>query len=75
MLQKSLLIYEKSRIIPIKKNHKLREHPQYELKEQTIDPSKSSPPNDFMLKLYTRMDTYKSFYKNEDNLDKEYFTK
>jgi len=72
MLKKSLLIYEKTRIIiPIHNNSKLSEYTQYGLKEHTIDPSKSSPPNDFMLKLYTRMNTYNSIYKNEDNLDKE----
>jgi len=33
---------------------------QYDLKENTFDPSKSSPPNDFMLKLTMRMSIYES---------------
>ena len=31
---------------------------QYDLKENTFDPSKSSPPNEFMLKLSMRMQIY-----------------
>lgn len=71
MLQKSLLIYEKTRMIPIPQKMKIPEFNQYGLKEHTIDPSQSSPPNNFMQKLYSRMDNYKSFHKNIYNLDKE----
>jgi hypothetical protein len=71
MLQKSLLIYEKTRMIPIPQKMTIPEFNQYGLKEHTIDPFKSSPPNDFMQKLYSRMDNYKSFNKNVYNLDKE----
>jgi len=33
---------------------------QYDLKENTFDPSKSSPPNDFMIKLSMRMSIYET---------------
>ena len=31
---------------------------EYSLKQNFFDPSKSSPPNDFMIKLQTRMNKY-----------------
>ena len=50
------------------KNIKEYNFKEYSLKQNVFDPSKSSPPNDFMLKLKLRM----SIYNNEvDNLDKE----
>jgi hypothetical protein len=36
---------------------------QYDLKQNNFDPSKSSPPNDFMEKLILRMSVYESFSK------------
>jgi hypothetical protein len=33
---------------------------EYSLKQNFFDPSKSSPPNEFMLKLYMRMSDYNS---------------
>jgi hypothetical protein len=40
---------------------------EYSLKQNFFDPSKSSPPNEFMMKLHMRM----SVYNNVDNLIKE----
>lgn len=37
---------------------------QYDLKQSNFDPSKSSPPNEFMEKLRLRMSVYDSFSKN-----------
>ena len=42
-----------------------------ELNPNFFDPSKSSPPNDFMLKLHKRMSIYKSLETNDDNRDNE----
>ena len=54
------IIHERSEIIPIKKN--LYAQPvsptnstTYSLKQNMFDPMKSSPPNDFMIKLRMRM--------------------
>ncbi len=42
------------------------EYNEYSLKENFFDPSKSSPPNEFLLKLQLRMSSYsKSFNKDE----------
>jgi hypothetical protein len=63
--------YERSKIIPIpqisptNKKEDFRNN-EYSLKQNFFDPSKSSPPNDFMLKLQLRMSLYDSFIK-EDN--------
>lgn len=43
---------------------------EYSLKQHFFDPTKSSPPNDFMLKLQLRMSVYDSFNK-VDNLINE----
>jgi hypothetical protein len=47
---------------------------EYSLKQNFFDPSKSSPPNEFMIKLHMRMNMYnKNIYAdmNDDSLDKE----
>lgn len=46
---------------------------EYSLKENIFDPSKSSPPNEFMNKLQIRMKNYNSFSSlvNEDNREIE----
>ena len=50
---------------------------EYSLKQNVFDPTKSSPPNDFMLKLQIRMKSYNSsdnlcsFQMNEDSFDNE----
>lgn len=46
----------------------------YDLKKNFFDPSKSSPPNDFMIKLHQRMRIYETFSEtletNNFNRDK-----
>jgi hypothetical protein len=77
------VINERSKSIPIKKNLSTTMkdfsniQSEYSLKQNFFDPTKSSPPNDFMLKLQIRMKSYNSsdnlcnFQINDDNLDKE----
>ena len=61
---KTRIIDERSKRIPIVKNlstlKNTNNQAQYDLKENMFDPSKSSPPNDFMLKLNMRMSIYDS---------------
>ena len=72
---KPRILYERTNIIPIpqisptktKVDSKLNE---YSLNQNIFDPSKSSPPNEFMLKLKLRMSFYDSFII-EDNLINE----
>lgn len=76
----SCLIHERSNIIPISPSSPTRKSEnEYSLKENFFDPSKSSPPNEFMKKLQQRMNIYNSpSYKTlslsfikEDNRDIE----
>jgi hypothetical protein len=46
-----------------------KEFKEYSLKQNFFDPSKSSPPNDFMLKLKLRMSFYDSFNKDTNLLN------
>jgi len=72
---------EKKTIIPIvKKIQQTKENidNQYSLKNNLFDPSKSSPPNEFMLKLYNRVSIYEQYsltlqfsQKKEENLLKK----
>lgn len=72
----NLSIYNKQKTIttnkkPIIKNDFKSE---YSLKQNLFDPTKSSPPNDFMLKLKQRMSVYNNntYYEAEridDNFD------
>jgi len=39
---------------------------EYSLKQNFFDPSKSSPPNEFMIKLHMRMNKY---YLDKDSFD------
>jgi len=56
--------YQKSRCFKIKKNSSSsRDIRQYDLKENKFDPSKSSPPNNFIEKLILRISVYESFSK------------
>lgn len=41
---------------------------EYSLKQNFFDPSKSSPPNEFMMKLHMRFNKYYAD-NNDDNLD------
>jgi len=61
------IIHERSNIIPIAKKSYINnnkgsncERITYDLKQNCFDPSKSSPPNDFMTKLRQRMTLYES---------------
>ena len=72
---KPQVIYERSQIIPIPQISPTNKETdltfnEYSLKENFFDPSKSSPPNDFLLKLELRMKHYNSFIK-EDNFISE----
>jgi hypothetical protein len=69
------IIHERSIIIPINKNlsRSIEDNSpkgEYSLKQNFFDPSKSSPPNEFMIKLHMRMNRYK-IDKKDDNLDTE----
>jgi hypothetical protein len=67
------VIHERSIIIPIRKNlstdFKSLDSPkgEYSLKQNLFDPTKSSPPNDFMLKLQKRMSIYNNSFQIEDD--------
>jgi hypothetical protein len=54
---------------PIRIKNSLPENKQYSLKQNLFDPMKSSPPNTFMLKLYSRMIEYESGHKKNFILD------
>ena len=82
MLSKKLfVIHERdistpfSQISPTSSNIKEYSLKEYSLKQNVFDPSKSSPPNDFMLKLKLRMSIYNDNGNdngsNIDNLDSE----
>lgn len=64
MLSKNTTNNKKSSIIPIPKNKTNFDvdfetnKNQYSLKNNLFDPTKSSPPNIFMLKLYSRILQY-----------------
>ena len=65
MYSGSHYIDERSSIIQIKKNLTTPENVnspkgEYSLKQNFFDPSKSSPPNEFMLKLHMRISNYDS---------------
>ena len=68
------VIREKSLPIPVKqilptsmKNHSPKG--EYSLKQNNFDPTKSSPPNDFMIKLHMRMNKYYMDMDKDDSLD------
>jgi hypothetical protein len=80
MLSRTHIIHERTPIIPIKKNLSTNmkdmnnSKGEYSLKQIFFDPTKSSPPNDFLNKLNLRMSIYNTnFYvdKKDDSLDKE----
>jgi hypothetical protein len=63
------VIYERSEIIPIPASSQAGPPSpvgEYSLKQHFFDPSKSSPPNEFMLKLRQRVSKF-HFDKKEDN--------
>ncbi len=67
------IINERSIIIPIRKSlstdFKYLESPksEYSLKQNLFDPTKNSPPNDFMIKLQKRMSIYNSSFQIDDD--------
>jgi hypothetical protein len=77
MQPRSHYIHERSKIIPIKENlsnqmKDLSPKGEYSLKQNFFDPSKSSPPNEFMIKLHMRMSNYNSnLYTKDDSRDSE----
>jgi hypothetical protein len=78
MLSNSRVIDERSKSIPIQKKlstlmEEFRNNSQgeYSLKQNFFDPSKSSPPNDFMIKLYMRMSHFTSLHIKDDSRDSE----
>ena len=68
-------IQKKSKNIPIIKNLNTNTIiNEYSLKQNFFDPSKSSPPNEFIIKLKKRILVYNSNYYADtklDNLDSE----
>ena len=62
MISKTRQNKTKSNTIPIPKNIENIKNTknQYSLKQNFFDPTKSSPPNIFMLKLYSRMVKYEN---------------
>jgi len=79
MLSRLHIIHERPSIVEIKENSftSMKEDSpkaEYSLKQSFFDPSKSSPPNDFMIKLQMRLSKYNNtIYTNvnEDSLDNE----
>lgn len=69
------IIHERSDIIPIPKNLSTSDFNSkdisYGLKQSCFDPSKSSPPNEFMIKLHKRINMYDYLGKNDDKRDNE----
>jgi hypothetical protein len=75
LAQSHHVIRERSDIIPIKQNlstpMKINSPKgEYSLKQNFFDPSKSSPPNEFMIKLHMRMNKFHSDNK-DDSRDSE----
>ena len=78
MLARPHIIHERTNIIPIKQNlstsmKDLSPKGEYSLKQNFFDPSKSSPPNEFMIKLHMRMSMYNSHcvVMKDESLDNE----
>jgi hypothetical protein len=77
MLSNPRTIHERSNIIQIKQSRPTtttKQHiaEEYSLNQNVFDPSKSSPPNDFMMKLYARMNMYNNYAdKRVEILDRE----
>ena len=80
MLSRLHIIHETPSIVPIKENSftSMKEDSpksEYSLNQGFFDPTKSSPPNNFLIKLQMRLSKYNSNYAsenvNEDNFDRE----
>ena len=74
-MNNSTIYKNKTNSIPIPIKQTLNEYnnnlSEYSLKQNCFDPSKSSPPNKFMMKLHMRMCNYTSLFTNEDNRESE----
>jgi len=69
-------IHEKSIIIPIKRNLStefdiMSIKGEYSLKQNFFDPNKSSPPNNFMIKLHMRVSRHNISYIKDSNCESE----
>jgi len=74
-IYKQKIIHERSKNIPISQSSPTNKKVEFSINEYSLnksffDPSKSSPPNEFMLKLQLRMNHYEPF-NNFDNLINE----
>lgn len=72
LAENQYIIRERSTPINIKKNltttiQMNSPKSEYGLKQNFFDPSKSSPPNEFIIKLHMRM--YKYYMDKDDNFD------
>jgi hypothetical protein len=76
LTQRQYVIHERSNIIPINQNLSTQmkinspSKGEYSLKQNFFDPSKSSPPNEFMIKLHMRINKY-HIYNKDNNFDIE----
>jgi hypothetical protein len=78
MLGRQQVIHERSNIIPINNFRNdnqdySQKNLEYSLKQNWFDPTKNSPPNDFMIKLYSRLHMYEksTFHMNDFIEDKK----
>jgi len=72
MYKNTYVMNEKSVQIPKKNminNVKTTPTNDYSLNKNFFDPAKSSPPNEFMIKLHMRNITYNLCHKNDDNFE------
>jgi len=72
LVENNYVIRERSLPIPIKQNltttMKINSPKgEYSLKQNFFDPTKSSPPNEFMIKLHMRMNKY--YMDKDDSFD------
>jgi type IV secretory pathway VirB4 component len=65
VLNKNKLITQKS---PTNKEDTLLKIKEYSLKQNFFDPTKNSPPNEFMMKLQLRMSVYDAFSNLESRI-------
>jgi hypothetical protein len=70
---RQLIIHERPEIImiPSVSPTSRNEYNEYSLKENFFDPSKSSPPNEFLLKLQLRMNSYSKSLSKDDMRNSE----
>ena len=72
MYKNTYVMNEKSVQIPQKNminNVKTTPTNDYSLNKNFFDPAKSSPPNEFMIKLHMRNIAYNLSHKNDDNFE------